>query len=577
MNEVRNQLALQTSRQVAGRGVLITAYVIACLVPLVNAGLYVHARRAAGVADGFPLDDSWIHAQYARTIAEGRPFEYAAGERSVGTTSVLFDLVWGGVAALTGEYVRTAHVLNILLTVGTAALLVALLLRFDLPALTAGFGAGMIVAGRPFPWSSLSGMETALATFLTTAAVLAHVVWGRGRGRRMLVAPVLMALAATARPENLVLFPLSELDLLIQRWRDGGMDGLKPAGMRFAARAAAFGLVLLPWFGLNWGIHGGLLPQTFAAKVGPDSLMADLAWNGPGVLLRRLSIAGTLVRKAYGYLWMEDNPILFLPISLGALSLFIQRTRRAKAADSLLPLLVFPMCVLATGLVTKGKWFPCQSQRYLIQWIPMALIYGVVGIHLAGCVAGRLARGQARAAYMAVVGAVFVVSGGMLVSMWPPYVIDYVASVKNINEMQVALGRWARDHTPPDAVIATNDIGAIAFFGERRIVDTVGLIDPEMVRLRRLADSTGPTIEYLRRRGVTHAMLFPSWHPDLILDPHFRGVDRVVLMDNVICGDDQMVVMKLDWDLKRPEPQPEWMAGVYETCRRWLERGGAPH
>jgi hypothetical protein len=149
-------------------------------------------------------------------------------------------------------------------------------------------------------------------------------------------------------------------------------------------------------------------------------------------------------------------------------------------------------------------------------------------------------------------------------------VAEYVTSVKNINEMQVALGHWVNENTPAKAVIATNDIGAIAFFGNRPIVDTIGLIDPEVVRRKNLPEPTEATIEYLQQRGVTHALLFTRWHPDLICDPHFRIIDRVVLEDNVICGDDRMMVMELDWDLSRQDrPSPEWVEEELVRCRMW--------
>jgi hypothetical protein len=150
----------------------------------------------------------------------------------------------------------------------------------------------------------------------------------------------------------------------------------------------------------------------------------------------------------------------------------------------------------------------------------------------------------------------------------------FVNSVGNINDMQVALGRWIDRNTPPDAVIATNDIGAIAFFGDRPIVDTIGLIDPEIVRRKNDPhDPTAAMLEYLEQRGVTHALLFPSWHPDLILDPRLRVVDRVLLDHNVICGDDRMLIMEVDWSSppSSQPTQPEWVAKELEKCRFWMK------
>ncbi|UCG32368.1 MAG: hypothetical protein JSU68_11955, partial [Phycisphaerales bacterium] len=66
--------ASDTVQPQPSRRVIALAYGIAVLAPLATAGLYFQATRAAGVDIGFPLDDSWIHAQYSRTIVEGRPF-----------------------------------------------------------------------------------------------------------------------------------------------------------------------------------------------------------------------------------------------------------------------------------------------------------------------------------------------------------------------------------------------------------------------------------------------------------------------------------------------------------------------
>jgi len=237
-----------------------------------------------------------------------------------------------------------------------------------------------------------------------------------------------------------------------------------------------------------------------------------------------------------------------------------------------LPLLVFIGCPAAVGLVTLGIFYPGQSQRYLIQWIPLILIYGVVGVHFLARGVSALFKSAARPAYATVVVLVVIADVALLKSLYPKQVEEYVTALENINQMQVALGKWVHENTPEDTVIATNDIGAIAFFSERPLVDTIGHVDPEVVRLRRLPDHKEAMLEYLRKRGVTYALLFPSWHPDLILDPRFKLVRRVVLDDNVICGDDHMLVLKIDWDLNgKDEGEPAWAEEELANCRMWLK------
>jgi putative intracellular protease/amidase len=46
------------------------------------------------------------------------------------------------------------------------------------------------------------------------------------------------------------------------------------------------------------------------------------------------------------------------------------------------------------------------------------------------------------------------------------------------------LALYLRDHSPPDAVVAAADIGYLAFYSERRVLDLGGLVEPETGKLR---------------------------------------------------------------------------------------------
>ena len=53
----------------------------ALLLPL---ALYLVRERQIAGAQGFPLDDSWIHLQFARNLAAGAGFSYNPGEPVAG-------------------------------------------------------------------------------------------------------------------------------------------------------------------------------------------------------------------------------------------------------------------------------------------------------------------------------------------------------------------------------------------------------------------------------------------------------------------------------------------------------------
>ena len=72
-------------------------------------------------------------------------------------------------------------------------------------------------------------------------------------------------------------------------------------------------------------------------------------------------------------------------------------------------------------------------------------------------------------------------------------------------------GRWLAAHTPKDAVVATHNIGAIAFYSQRRIVDITGLVTPEVVP-HILKPDYIPFLERLfAARHVTYLAVLQEW------------------------------------------------------------------
>jgi arabinofuranosyltransferase len=125
-----------------------------------------------------------------------------------------------------------------------------------------------------------------------------------------------------------------------------------------------------------------------------------------------------------------------------------------------------------------------------------------------------------------------------------PAATRYGWGVQNMNAMQVHLGRWLDRHLPRDARVAVNDIGAIAYFSRREIVDLMGLITPAIIPYRR--EGEGGVIRFLSETCPDHVVIFPGWFPKLaarldLLEPIYR----VRLEHNLVSGGDEMVVYRV--------------------------------
>jgi hypothetical protein len=76
----------------------------------------------------------------------------------------------------------------------------------------------------------------------------------------------------------------------------------------------------------------------------------------------------------------------------------------------------------------------------------------------------------------------------------------------------VETARWISANTAPGDLIAAHDIGAMGYFGQRRLVDLAGLVSPEVIPF--LRDETR-LAGYLDQQGVAYLVTFPGWYEKL--------------------------------------------------------------
>jgi hypothetical protein len=89
---------------------------------------------------------------------------------------------------------------------------------------------------------------------------------------------------------------------------------------------------------------------------------------------------------------------------------------------------------------------------------------------------------------------------------------SYAQDVGVIQTEMVASAQWIAAETPPDALIAAHDIGALGYYGNRRILDLAGLISPEVVPFIRDEIQLS---DYLDQQGADYLVVFPDWYATL--------------------------------------------------------------
>ncbi len=185
------------------------AWCVLCCVIGASVLIYLsvghNASHNAGSASLIlPLDDVYIHFQYARMAAEGQPFRYNPGDSPTsGATSLLYPFLLAlgyRIGFQSDRLAWWAVLIGALSWIGSVWLMLRLLTWEDRLSLAAGLLITLAFVGMgSLSWAFMSGMETGLLTFaglLTLWCVVRDQFWAT------VAAATLVALI---RPEGAVI------------------------------------------------------------------------------------------------------------------------------------------------------------------------------------------------------------------------------------------------------------------------------------------------------------------------------------------------------------------------------------
>lgn len=500
------------------------------VVAVIGAGIaataWYAAERADVTANGFPLDDAWIHLQFARNLAAGHGYSFNPGIPSSGSTAPLWTLLLAVPLALGAGPVEAGIALGQLFFWLTALAASVLTFRLTGSRWTALLAAAASVLTPRLVWAGLSGMEVSLYAFLVTASLACYASALAGAGRWTTAWGPLIGLAGWARPETFLVVPLLFLHWLWRRYCTGG----RRAG-NLAAPAICVAVIAL-FVAFNYAMGGRPLPNTFYAKTYGMGTALSLAEGRP---LDALEDAFKYPLRFLEHVvhWQTMQLVgLFGGALAGLLALLGLLGRAAPPGGRLIVAILVTMPVLK-ALGAPEPSILVHDGRYIAHLLVLAIVLcsaGFLALHrlttlrwlvplLAVAALGQLGAASARAAE------------------------QYAREVRNINDLQLVTARWLHEATTPAARIATNDIGAIAYFGERFIVDTEGLVTPEAIkpkRARRL-------VPFLEAQRPDLLVIFPEWYPELAARTDVLAEIRRFSAERVVAGGRSLVVYRMPW------------------------------
>ena len=505
--------------------------------------LFLRASAQEAGSLGFPLDDSWIHLQFARNVAERGEFSFNPGQPTPGSTAPLWTLVLGCAGALAGHLETWAYALGVLFYVASCLLLVGLSLVVD-PSWRKAGACGLLGAvGATFVWASVSGLEIPLFTFLSLLGILAHMRrWGPWEGG--LSAGVLFGLGALTRPEGVGLFALSLVDEVFRLCpqEDGSRVKVRIRVGPLLARIISFCLAIAPQIFFCLWCTGRPLPNTFYAKaIGERDLLSA---HYLVLLIRLLG---------------RDFPVLALFWPLGIVAVLYGQMRREGQSPSFL-VVAWPFALaLGYNFLAKNQFTVGAGNfgRYFYPALPLLGLLCVHGVFFA-CEIVRVDRLRVGSKLLIDVPLVLsIVFGALAVQHTIDWTQVYALNVRNVNDMDVRVARWIAKNVPRDAVVATNDIGAIGYLSRRNVLDTVGIATPEIIPFLVKYGQPNETfresgvMRFLSERRPDYVAIFPEWYPNLSKSLSECGILRPVfdnrIKNNITCGADRMVVFRAQW------------------------------
>ena len=424
------------------------------------------------------IDDAFITFRYARNLLAGHGFVYNLGEHVLGTTTPLYTLLLAGLACLLRweNYPWLALLVNSLADGLTCLLLVALGQRLS-GRRAVGLAAALLWAVSPMSVTfAIGGMETSVFILL-----LAACAWLYLDGRTRLAA-LAAGLCLLTRPDGLLLIAPLAADQLLRALRARRLP---------LAEAGLLAATLAPWAIFAFAYFGSPVPHSLAAK----SLAYRLAPEA--ALVRLLQHYGTpfFEDALLGPLWPLAG--LFIYLALSGLGGLVAMRRKPRAWPlALFPWLYFAAYSAANPLIFR--WYLAPPLPFYYLFILTGLSHLLVGPARAEQAATSAAGQQpelanpaaaakggwtdSRAALFALPVIVFLL---LLLQAWtlrPDHGPTRPAPAMAWHQLELYysdVGQALAPRITPDTVVAAGDVGALGYYSNARILDTVGLMSPE--------------------------------------------------------------------------------------------------
>ena len=489
------------------------------VISLAAAAYFLFSSYKANGYFGFPLDDPWIHLNFAKNLVNYGSFSYFKNELvTSGSTSPIYTLL----AALLFIFFKNEFLISYFIGISFGAAVVYIVIKlFQKAAPAAGesagplsllaLSAGLLAALQPkLSLINVSGMETSMFIFFIAASLLAYL------NNKMILLGVFLGLSLWCRPDGLVVWAAVICDYFIQEYLPGKRTPNKNNSQRdgnhkkiFTALSTAF-IFLAAYFAFNYFLSGSILPNTYSAKL---------------EYYQHNDRASFLENEVIKYFTQSEFSLFWIPFLIGAFG--ILKSLFKKERNNLLVFLLFITGLI--GIYYIKLPFAHRFGRYLMPAIPFYIVIALSGVKIFLDFINSKFRNSSLLNFLFII--YLIVSLGILIDNNFKESDEYTFFCKYHNDRHVAAGKWLKANTEKDAVVATHDIGAIAFYSERKMIDMAGLITPELIDEINKPSYTEYLNNYFNTHRVDYLVTLRNWFEVVNDNPVFVPVNAAEFLE----------------------------------------------
>jgi arabinofuranosyltransferase len=476
---------------------------------------YINYAYSVNHYNSFPLDDPWIHLQFAKNLADYGSFSYYKNELvTAGSTSPIYTALLAAGFLVTKNEMWLSYILGILFFA------VSVYFYYKLSEDTfpnenwLAIGAALIfVLDKWLNLISVTGMETTLYIFLLIAC------WYYYRKRNAILFAITLGLTFWTRPDAVAFIGAIIVDYLLVWYLKNKSPKTNEETSLFSKAelvkiGAIGGGILALYFAMNLVISGSLLPNTYGAK---------LAYYSPEFRSR----SEFLKVEVWEYFTESAYILLFIPFVFAIIKIVKDTTGLRYNKNTAAVIFIFALIFIYWYKLPYAHRFG----RYLMPVFPFYILLFVYGsreffkwlssyFHDKKLVNGL---------NIILIASAVLWSG----SQYYKHKEIYQDQSRHIYIRQVEAAKWIKNNTPEGSIIATHDVGAIAFYSDRKIVDVVGLINPEFIPKLNSKEFVGFVQEQMKKQNVTYIAFLKEW---------FQVVNQPVLFET---GDKNFEIMQV--------------------------------